>query len=62
MATVIIRDVPDDQIARIKRAATRNGRTIEQEVLELLIAQYSCKEAAIDSTSQDTTCDYPGDV
>ena len=54
-------NVPDERIARIRRAATRNGRTIEQEVRELLITQYSCKEAATDSTPHGTACNYSGD-
>ena len=62
VVTLTIRNVPDERIARIKRAATRNGRTVEEEVRELLITQYSCKEAATDSTPHGTTCNSSGDV
>ena len=61
MVTITIRDVPDDVVARIERAAIKNGRTIEQEVRELLITQYSSKEAAIDDFQGGATCDYPGE-
>ena len=61
MVTITIRNVPDDQFARIERAATMNGRTIEQEVRELLIAQYSSKEAATDNSPRGPNCNYSGD-
>ena len=61
VATLTIRNVPDDVVARIERAAIKNGRTIEHEVRELLITQYSSKEAAIDDFQGGATCDYPGE-
>ena len=61
MATLTIRNVPDDVVARIERVATKNGRTMEQEVRELLITQYSSKEAAIDNNPRGPTCNYSGE-
>ena len=49
MATLTIRNVPKDIIARLKRAAANNGRSMEQEVRELLKTRYPSKEAAIAS-------------
>ncbi len=61
MVTITIRDVPDDQLARIERAATMNGRTIEQEVRELLIAEYSSEDATLDNNQRGPTCNCSGD-
>ena len=49
MATLTIRNVPEDLVARLKRAAADNGRSMEQEVRELLKTRYLSKEAAIAS-------------
>ena len=61
VVTKTIRDVPDDQLARIERAATMNGRTIEQEVRELLIEEYSSKDAAMDNNQRGPSCNRSGD-
>ena len=49
MPTLTIRNVPEDVVARLKRAAANNGRSMEQEVRELLNTRYPSKEAAIAS-------------
>jgi len=40
MATLTIRNVPDDLVERLKEAAERSGRSMEQEVRELLSQRY----------------------
>lgn len=40
MATITIRNLPDDLVKRIKAAAARNGSSMEQEVRELLRQHY----------------------
>ncbi len=61
MVTITIRNVPDDQLARMERAATMNGRTVEQEVRELLIAEYSSMEGAMDNNQRGPSCNCSGD-
>ena len=61
MATLIIRDVPDDVVARIERVADKNGRTIEEEIRELLITQYSSKQSATYDDPCGPTCNSSGD-
>jgi plasmid stability protein len=41
MATLTIRNVPEDLVERIKGAAARNGRSMESEVRELLARQFA---------------------
>lgn len=40
MATITIRHLPDDLVSRIKAAAARNKRSMEQEIRELLHERY----------------------
>jgi antitoxin FitA len=47
MATLTIRNVPDDVVARIKNAATQKGHSMEQEVRELLEARFQAKNEAL---------------
>jgi plasmid stability protein len=49
MATLTIRNVPDDVVERLKTRAKSNGRSMEQELRELLRVRYPSKEAAIAS-------------
>ena len=52
MATLTIRNVPEDVVARLKKAAARKDRSMEQEVRELLKIRYLSKEAAIVSMQE----------
>ena len=49
MPTLTIRNVPEDVVARLKKVAANNGRSMEQEIRELLKTRYPSKEAAIAS-------------
>ncbi len=49
MATLTIRNVPDEVVARVKKAAANKGHSMEQELRELLKTRYPSKEAAIAS-------------
>jgi plasmid stability protein len=40
MATLTIRNLPEDLVARLKRLATKRARSMEQEVRELLLERY----------------------
>ncbi len=44
MATLTIRNLPDDLVKRLKAVAERNGRSMEQEVRELLQQRYMKRE------------------
>jgi plasmid stability protein len=41
MATLTIRNLPDDVVKRLKEVAARNKRSMEQEVRELLQEKYA---------------------
>ena len=45
MATLTIRNLPDDLIERLKTAAQRSGRSMEAEVRELLRRKYAARSA-----------------
>ncbi len=49
MATLTIRNVPDDVVERLKARAKNNGHSMEQELRDLLKTRYSSKEEAIAS-------------
>jgi len=40
MSTITVRNLPNDLVDRIKVAAERKGRSMEQEVRELLMHRY----------------------
>ncbi len=44
MSTITVRNLPNDLVERIKAAAGKNGRSMEQEVRELLIHRYMPKD------------------
>ena len=44
MPTITIRNLPDDVVERIKLRAKNNGRSMEQELRELLISHYETRE------------------
>lgn len=43
MATLTIRNVPDDLVKRIKSVARSKGRSMEQELRELIKARYASR-------------------
>ncbi len=47
MATLTIRNVPDDVVERIKNAAAQKGHSMKQEVRELLEARFQAKNEAL---------------
>ena len=47
MASVTIRRLPDDLLARIKAAAAAHGRSLEQELRESLAARYSTRDQVL---------------
>lgn len=47
MATLTIRNVPDDVVDRIKSAAARRGRSMEEEVRRLLAERFAARDATI---------------
>lgn len=44
MATLTIRNVPEDVVERLKNTAAHNGRSMEQEVRLVLESRYRSKE------------------
>jgi plasmid stability protein len=48
MATITIRNLPDDLVDRLKEAAAAHNRSMEQEVRELLEARYAPKEEVLE--------------
>jgi plasmid stability protein len=44
MATLTIRNVPDELVERIKEVASAQGRSMEQEVRELLASRYADRQ------------------
>ncbi len=48
MATLTIRNLPKDLVERLKAAAARNKRSMEQEVRELLHQHYLRREDIFD--------------
>lgn len=47
MATLTIRNLPDDVVARLKAVARVRGRSMEQEVRSLLESRYAPRKAAL---------------
>jgi plasmid stability protein len=47
MATLTIRNLPDDVVERIKNAAAQKGHSMEQEVRELLETRFQAKNEAL---------------
>ena len=47
MATLTIRNLPADLVACIKAAARGNGRSMEQEVRDVLTARYAPRAAIL---------------
>ena len=47
MATLIVRDLPDELVQRIEAYASTKGHSLEQEVRELLEIRYASRSAVI---------------
>lgn len=47
MATLTIRNLPDDLVERIRVSASRYGRSMEQEVRELLQHRYAARQDVV---------------
>lgn len=52
MATITVRNVPDELVNRIKRLAEQKGISMEQEVRDLLQSRYVQKDAVINRIRQ----------
>lgn len=48
MATITIRRVPDAIVARIKELAARRGRSMEEELRDLLAQRYAQRSVLLD--------------
>jgi plasmid stability protein len=44
VATLTIRNLPDDLVERVRVSASRHGRSMEQEVRELLQQRYAARQ------------------
>ncbi len=49
MATVTIRNLPDDMIQRLKERAKRNGRSMEQEAREILSQRLAARSELLNT-------------
>ena len=47
MATITVRDLQEDLVERLKEAAAAHGRSMEQEVRELLESRYAPRHEVI---------------
>jgi plasmid stability protein len=47
MATLTIRNLPDEVVDRIKTAATHQGRSMEQEVRDVLLRRYASRNEVV---------------
>ena len=48
MATLTIRNVPEDLVERIKEVAARNGRSMESELREMLLQRYVTRQQVLE--------------
>lgn len=52
MATLTIRNVPEDVVERLKRVAKNKGRSMEQELRELLQARYPSRAQVLEDVRE----------
>ena len=52
MATLTIRNVPDEVVARLKKVAANKGHSMEQELRELLKTRYPARAEVLDRVEQ----------
>ena len=48
MATLTIRNLPEDVVDRLKASAQRKGLSMEQEVREILLKRYAARATVLD--------------
>ena len=54
MATLTIRNVPEDVVARLKKVAANKGHSMEQEVRELLRTRFPVGDEVLEPSSHST--------
>ncbi len=54
MATLTIRNVPEDVVARLKKVAANKGYSMEQEVRELLRTRFPARDEVSEPSSHTT--------
>ena len=54
MATLTIRNVPEDVVARLKKVAANKGHSMEQELRELLRTRFPARAEALEPSSHTT--------
>ena len=52
MATLTIRNVPDEVVARLKKVAANKGHSMEQELRDLLKTRYPSRAEVLDRVEQ----------
>ena len=53
MATLTIRNVPDEVVARLKKVAANKGHSMEQELRELLKTRYPARAEVLDRVREN---------
>ena len=53
MATLTIRNVPDEVVARLKKVAANKGHSMEQELRELLKTRYPSRGEVLDRVEEN---------
>ena len=53
MATLTIRNVPDEVVARLKKVAANKGHSMEQELRELLKTRYPSRAEVLDRVEEN---------
>ena len=53
MATLTIRNVPDEVVARLKKVAANKGHSMEQELRELLKTRYPARAEVLDRVEEN---------
>ena len=53
MATLTIRNVPDEVVARLKKVAANKGHSMEQELRELLKTRYPTRVEVLDRVEEN---------
>ena len=53
MATLTIRNVPEDVVARLKKVAANKGHSVEQELRELLRTRFPARAEALERVREN---------
>lgn len=59
MATLTVRNIPKEVVARLKQIAAENGRSMEGEVRQLLEERYARRDQVLERIRK-RTAKYPG--